>query len=88
MTISRTVGVKDLSTAFTFCIFSCCMAWLSLSVFFHVAWQFWFGSVRTERLNDKDKLIWLMSTEDSNLIHLVYQLLSSLSEERILKLRA
>ena len=42
----------------------------------------------TERLNDKDKLIWLMSTEDSNLIHLVYQLLSSLSEERILKLRA
>ena len=38
---------------------------------------------KTEMLNDKDKFIWLMSTEDSNMFYLLQQLLSSLSEERI-----
>ncbi|MCG8046148.1 MAG: reverse transcriptase domain-containing protein [Candidatus Thiodiazotropha endolucinida] len=41
-----------------------------------------------EWLNDKDKLIWLMSTEDSDMIHLVQTLLSTLSEKRIEKLNA
>ena len=41
----------------------------------------------TESLNDKDKLICLMSTEDSDMFHLLQQLLSSLSEERINKLK-
>ena len=34
-------------------------------------------------LNDKDKFIWLMSTADPDMFHLLQQLLSSLSEERI-----
>ncbi|MEW8547450.1 MAG: hypothetical protein AB2693_28420, partial [Candidatus Thiodiazotropha sp.] len=42
---------------------------------------------KTKDLNDKDKFIWLMSTEDSEMFHLLQQLLSSLSEERINKLK-
>ena len=42
----------------------------------------------TEILNDKDKFIWLMSAEDSDMIYLLQQLLSSLSEERIDKLKS
>ena len=37
----------------------------------------------TENLSDTDKLIWLMTTEDPDMLHLLQQLLSSLSEERI-----
>ena len=37
----------------------------------------------TENLNDKDKFIWLMTTKDPDMLHLLQQMLSSLSEERI-----
>ena len=40
----------------------------------------------TEILNDK--FIWLMSAEDSDMFYLLQQLLSSLSEERINKLKS
>ena len=40
----------------------------------------------TEILNDKDKFIWLMSAEDSDMLYLLQKLFSSLSEERIDKL--
>ena len=43
--------------------------------------------LNTESLNGKDKLIWLKSTEDSDMFHLLQQLLSSFSEERINKLK-
>ena len=36
-----------------------------------------------ENLSDTDKFIWLMTTEDPDMLHLLQQLLSSLSEERI-----
>lgn len=42
---------------------------------------------KIETLSDKDKFIWLMSAEDSNMLHLLQQLLSSLSEERTNKLK-
>ena len=42
----------------------------------------------TEILNDKDKFIWLMSAEDSDMCYLLQQLLSSLLEERIDKLKS
>ena len=42
----------------------------------------------TENLNDKDKFIWLMTTEDPDMLHLLQQMLSSLSEERINKLNS
>ena len=59
----------------------------------------WFGSVttlsviyklypKTIMLNDKDKFIWLMGTENSHMFYLLQQLLSSLSEERIDKLKS
>ena len=41
----------------------------------------------TESLNDKDKFILLMGTEYSDMFHLLQQLLSCLSEERINKLK-
>ena len=37
----------------------------------------------TENLSDTDKFIWRMTTEDPDMLHLLQQLLSSLSEERI-----
>ena len=45
--------------------------------------------LNAESLNDKDnyKFIWLMSTEYSDMFLLLQQLLSSLSEERINKLK-
>ena len=42
----------------------------------------------TENLNDKDKFIWLMTTENPDMLHLLQQMLSSLSEERISKLNS
>ena len=36
-----------------------------------------------ENLSGTDKFIWLMATEDPDMLHLLQQLLSSLSEERI-----
>ena len=41
----------------------------------------------TENLSDTDKFIWLMTTEDPDMPHLLQQLLSSLSEERINRLK-
>ena len=41
----------------------------------------------TENLSDTDKFIWLMTTEDPDMLHLLQQLLSSLSEERINRLK-
>ena len=35
----------------------------------------------TEILSDTDKFIWLLTTEDLDMLHLLQQLLSSLSEE-------
>ena len=37
----------------------------------------------TENLSDTDKFIWLMTTEDPDMLHLLQKILSSLSEERI-----
>ena len=40
-----------------------------------------------ENLNDTDEsFIWLMTTDDPDMLHLLQQLLSSLSEERINRL--
>ena len=41
----------------------------------------------TENLSDTDKYIWLMTTEDPDMLLLLQQLLSSLSEERINRLK-
>ena len=41
----------------------------------------------TENLSDTDKFIWLMTTENPDMLHLIQQLLSSLSEERINRLK-
>ena len=41
----------------------------------------------TENLSDTDKFIWLMTTEDPDMLHLLQQILSSLSEERINRLK-
>ena len=41
----------------------------------------------TENLSDTDKFIQLMTTEDPDILHLLQQLLSSLSEERINRLK-
>ena len=41
----------------------------------------------TENLNDTKRFIWLMTTEDPNMHHLLQHLLSSLSEERIIRLK-
>ena len=41
----------------------------------------------TDNLSDTDKFIWLMATEDPDMLHLLQQLLSSLSEERINRLK-
>ena len=40
----------------------------------------------TENLSDTDKFIWLMTDEDPDMLHLLQQLLLSLSEERIKRL--
>ena len=42
---------------------------------------------KTENLNYTDKFIWLMTTEDPDMLHLLQQLLSSVSEERINRLK-
>ena len=41
----------------------------------------------TENLSDTDIFIWLMTTIDPDMIHLLQQLLSFLSEERINRLK-
>ena len=41
----------------------------------------------TENLSETDKCIWLMTTEDPDMLHLLQQLLSSLSEERMNRLK-
>ena len=41
----------------------------------------------TENLSDTDKFIWLTTTEDPDMLHLLQQLLSSLSEKRINRLK-
>ena len=41
----------------------------------------------TENLSDTDKFIWLMTTEDSDMLHLLQKFISFLSEERINRLK-
>ena len=38
----------------------------------------------SENLSDTDKFIWIMTTEDPDMLHLLQQFISSLSEERII----
>ena len=41
----------------------------------------------TENLSDTDKFIWLIATEGPDMLHLLQQLLLSLSEKRLKRLK-
>ena len=40
--------------------------------------------LNTENLSDTDKFIWIMTTEDPDMLHLLQQFISFLLEERII----